>query len=282
MKKIRNYKGKTALITGAASGIGREVARQLFVDEGCNLLIADMNDLALQDFKAELNALGQKNTVQSHVLDVTYDKAVQALARKIKGPLDLLINNAGIAHSGALESIDFAIFRKVVEVNLLGLACVAHSFMPHLLQAPNSTLVNIASSAGLMPVGGMSGYTASKYGAVGFSEAMRIELSDRVHVCTICPTFVRTNIARDALCANNLSAIEKKERSTMMDGLIQKIGTSPEKVAKIIIKSAKNRATLVPINPDAHMIYFMERMFPQLSRFLGAKGYRKTVDKGLA
>jgi short-subunit dehydrogenase len=260
-------KDKSVLVTGAASGIGRRLAQDLYWNEKCRLILVDIDSEELAVLKNELEPDGEGDRVRSFVCDISSDDSVERLvAAAGLERLDVLVNNAGVAHLGSFERAAFADFERVVRVNLLGTARVTKAFLPPLLKS-KGFIVNMASMAGLVGAPGMSAYVASKFGIVGFSEALHAELGTRVGVGVVCPTFVRTNIAKDS----------PGGAETFLDA----VGSRPAKVSAAIIGAIKQRKKLVLVNADAYLFYYLHRFFPNLSETVVSAGYKMLVATGV-
>ncbi len=259
---------KSVLVTGAASGIGRRLAQDLYWNEKCRLILVDIDAAELGILKDELEPSGEGDRITAIVCDISSDDSVAALVKAV-GPrrLDVLVNNAGIARLGSFERTAFADFERVVLVNLLGTARLTKAFLPRLLESGGGFIVNVASMAGLVSAPGMSAYVASKFGIVGFSEALHAELGDRVGVGVVCPTFVRTNIAKDA--------------PGNADSVLDAVGSKPAKVSAAIIRAIKERKKLVLVNADAYLFYYLNRFFPNVSETVVSAGYKMLVASGV-
>lgn len=176
------------VITGGSSGLGLELARRL-ADEAASLALLARDAERLEIARQELLRRGAR-AVEVITADVRDSAALSAAFTTIAerlGGIDMLINSAGILREGYFESLSEETFRSVVEVNLVGPVNVTRAALPH-LRAARGAIVNVASVGGLQGVFGYSAYNASKYGLVGFSEALRVELRPqgvRVHV--VCP-----------------------------------------------------------------------------------------------
>lgn len=256
------------LVTGAASGIGRRLAQDLYWNEGCRLVLVDVDAAELAVLKAELEPEEDAGRVTAHVCDIADAADVGRLAQAVGSrPLDVLVNNAGVARLGAFELSDFADFERVVNVNLLGTARVTKAFLPRLLAGTDPFIVNVASMAGLVSAPGMSAYVASKFGVVGFSDALHAELEGRVGVGVVCPTFVRTNIAKGA--------------PGRADSFLGVVGSKPEKVSAAVIRTVKERKRLVLVNADAAFLYYFNRFFPGLSETMVSAAYKMLVAAGV-
>lgn len=278
-------KGLNVLVTGAASGIGRQVARDLFAEHHCNLSLLDLNEPGLRAFKDELKSdYRWKNAprVEIHTCDIASQKSIDAfLSATSRRPVDVLINGAGIFYSGSFEKMTMEDFERVLQVNLFGTIRLTRTLIPKLLQSPRASIVTIASLAGLIGAPGMCAYSTSKFALVGFSESLRGELKDRVHVCTVCPAFVRTNIARNSALNKALGDLERTDRIESMDQFITKVGTSARKVSLAVIRAIREKETMVLVTPDARILYYMKRFLPTISDSLVARGYRKLLKTGV-
>ena len=268
MSASRGLEGKTVLVTGAASGIGRRLAQDLFWNEKSRLLLVDVDAAELEILKDELEPAGEGDRVEAFVCDIASDASVDALAAAVvKRPIDVLVNNAGVALLGSFEKTAFADFERVVSTNLLGTARLTKALLPRLLETGGSFIVNVASMAGLVGAPGMSAYAASKFGVVGFSDALHAELGERVGLGVVCPTFVRTNIAKQA--------------PGHAGAFLAAVGSDPAKVSAAIIRAIKQRKRLVLVNADAYLFYYLNRFFPGLSGTLVKTGYRMLKAAGV-
>ncbi|MCE5260014.1 MAG: SDR family oxidoreductase [Chloroflexi bacterium] len=189
------FKGKSVVITGASSGIGRELALQL-ARQGARLVLAARRSDRLEALAGECQALGAQALATT--TDVTIEnECAKLIARAADafGGIDMLINNAGTAQFAGLADLpDLNSFRRVMDVNLYGTVYCTFYALPHLTRS-HGRLVNIASLGGFLAVPGSSSYAASKFGVVGFSDAVRMELASKgVSVTLIGPYWVVTEL----------------------------------------------------------------------------------------
>lgn len=189
--------GKTVLITGAASGIGRLMARKIAA-RGARLVLWDLTVDRLEELRAELAARG--TSVRIDACDLAQRQAIRdAAARALHdgGTVDVLINNAGIVNGrGLLDSSDDDIERSF-RVNTLALFTTTRAFLPGMLERRCGHVVNIASAAGLAGVPRLTDYSASKFAVVGFDEALRLELrslKSPVVTTIVCPFYIDTGM----------------------------------------------------------------------------------------
>ena len=189
-------KGKTAVITGGASGIGLATAIQ-FSKAGANIVLGDIEDAPLHTQVEEMRSHGA--TVIGVHCDVAQESDVEALrdaALKEFGAVHVIFNNAGVA-GGSTIGTPKKIWDWVMSVNLDGVVNGMNAFIPLFLEQNEGHVVNTASEAGLVGVAGMGPYNASKFAVVGISESLFHELANtgkNVHVSVLCPNFVRTRI----------------------------------------------------------------------------------------
>jgi NAD(P)-dependent dehydrogenase (short-subunit alcohol dehydrogenase family) len=175
--------GKTALVTGGASGIGEATCRALAA-AGASVIIADVDRPRAETLSAELAGSSVL------ILDITNESAVQA-ALSAPGPLDILVNNAGIGLVGGIEETELADFERLFQVNVAGLFLVTRAAMPKLL-ASKGSIVNIGSVAGLVGVKRRFAYCATKGAVVALTRQMSVDYAGRLRVNCICPGTVET------------------------------------------------------------------------------------------
>ena len=189
--------GKIAVVTGAASGIGRSAAIAL-AREGADVVLADLNRDGLTEVRGEIEKLGRRglaipaDVTKLNDIQNLYDRSISEMGR-----VDILMNNAGVHMSGPVEKTTIDDWKWIVDINLWGVVNGIHVFLPHMLERGNGCVVNTASSAGL--VGALDGsipYTMTKFAMVGLSEGLAVYLRDKgIGVTVICPGLVGTNIA---------------------------------------------------------------------------------------
>lgn len=191
--------GRVAVVTGAASGIGKALALG-FAGEGANVVLADIEEEPLRAAEAEVAGHGVE--ALGVITDVTDADSVGALAQATIdrfGAVHMVCNNAGVGGGGLIRNQQLVDWKWVVDVCLWGVIHGVHHFLPHLIEAEESHIMSTASVAGLMSVPGLGPYNAAKYGVVAIMETLHLEMQrDRnadVGVSVLCPGVVRTNIA---------------------------------------------------------------------------------------
>jgi NAD(P)-dependent dehydrogenase (short-subunit alcohol dehydrogenase family) len=191
MNMSNRLASRRILITGAASGMGREIAR-LFHQEGAALALLDQNGDAVVAEAAELGAAG-------FGCDVTDRQAVNAIVAEAAqqfGGLDGVVNAAGILDITPFIDLEPASWDRMLSVNLTGPFNVVKAALPFLQQAAQATIVNIASVSALMPMPGTSGYSASKAGLLMFTKSLAMDLGPNIRANTICPGVIKTAMTR--------------------------------------------------------------------------------------
>ncbi len=234
--------GRTAVVTGAGSGIGRSLAR-LLAERGATVHLADRDAPAVEAVARAVTDAG--GTAVPHVVDVADPEAVARLADAAfaAGPVDLLFNNAGIGHAGAVTDTTLQDWHHLLDVNVMGVVHGLHAFLPRLLaQQRPAHIVNTASVAGLVPVPGLVPYSTTKAAVVGLSDALDIELRGTgVRVSALCPGVIDTAIVGTATMRGDYA--KRQARSVER---YAKLGTSPDVVARQTLDAIGRGRTVIP------------------------------------
>jgi all-trans-retinol dehydrogenase (NAD+) len=195
---VQTLRGKRALITGGASGIGRAIAARLAA-EGAELLLVDVNEAMLAETASELERGGAR--VRTYAVDLTASSRLLGLREQVNrdgGPIDVLVNNAGVVFGGAFLDVPLERHMATYRVNTEGLVAMTHVFLPDLIARPDAHLVNIASASGFIGLPFGATYASSKWAVIGFSESIALELEHQnrrhVHVTCVCPSYVSTGL----------------------------------------------------------------------------------------
>jgi 3-oxoacyl-[acyl-carrier protein] reductase len=220
-------KGKVALVTGSAQGIGKSIAEAL-AKEGADIIVSDINVELAQSTAAEIAKLGVKTiAVKTNVSDAasvtqTIDEAVKAL-----GKIDILINNAGITRDGLLIRMKEEDWDAVLSVNLRSMFLCTKAVAPLMMKARWGRIVNIASISGVMGNFGQANYSAAKAGAIGLTKTTARELASRGITCNaVAPGFI------DTAMTQKLSDDVKKKLSEAIP--MVRLGT-PDDIAKAVV-----------------------------------------------
>ncbi|MDP9801659.1 all-trans-retinol dehydrogenase (NAD+) [Arcanobacterium wilhelmae] len=193
-------RGARVLITGAASGIGRLMAKGAAERGAREVFLWDLNGEAAQALAREIGTnfagLPSATRASASAIDVTDSAAVTALAKEI-GHVDIVINNAGVVTGKPLLEASEAQIRRTFDVNVLAQYWVTRAFLPAMLERDRGAIVNIASAAGLVGVAKQTDYSASKFASFGFTESLRAELSkadSHVHTLVVAPYYIDTGM----------------------------------------------------------------------------------------
>ncbi len=269
MASVPNLHGKVAVVTGAASGIGAATAR-LLARHGARVHVVDIDGEGAQRVAA-----GIGGAAAAHQVDTTDPQALETLAERVfaaDGAVDILHNNAGVGHAADIASTTAADWRRVIDVNVLGVAYGVTAFVPRMLaQGRSSHIVNTASGAGLVPLAQMVPYTTSKFAVVGMSEAMHAELSPQgIKVTALCPGVIDTNIVATSVMRGE--AAEKQDRAV---AFYRKRGVSPDVVAAAVL-DVIGRHRLVVHVPVSHVLpgALAHRISPRLTQAAARNGLR--------
>ncbi len=255
-------------ITGAASGIGRATALAM-ARMGVRLFLTDINGSGL-DETCRLVAQDNGEVCIHNVLDISAYEQVKSFADELHqdfGPLDILINNAGIALFGLVEDMSHAHWQKVINTNLWGPIHGIECFLKEMIRVKKGHLVNISSTAGLTGAPWHAAYSTAKWGLVGLSEVLRYDLMQHnIGVSVICPGAVDTPMKHSV----EILAVNKESGSVQkIIRRFEKHAISPERAAEIIIDAIEKNRFLVITSFDIKALYFSKKYcFPVYHRFL--------------
>lgn len=252
--------GKTALLTGAASGIGAALAPAL-AGRGCALALADRDAEGLAATARTARATGVE--VSEHVLDLADRAALLALPEAVRdrhGGLQLLINNAGVALGGRFEDTEPADIDWLLDVNLHAVMRLTHACLPLLRAEAEAQIVNLSSVFGIIAPAGQAAYAASKFAVRGFTEALRHEYEGTgLGVTLVHPGGVATAIARNARTPRHIEACEAAEGPAAFERLLT---LRPETAAAAILRGIEARAPRIVIGADARRALLIQRLLP--------------------
>ena len=245
-------KDKVIWITGASSGIGKACA-EMFSQKGSKVILSARRKEKLLEVKQGLN--GPSTILPMDVSDTDQINNITSEAAKIYGPIDVLINNAGISQRGFVEDTDMTVDRRLFEVNYFGNIAVTKAVLPSMLDRKSGQIAIISSVAGKLSTPGRSSYAATKHALQGYYDALRAEIASRnVHVNLICPGYIKTDISLHALDG-------KGEKHGVMDQG-QADGMPVEECAKQIYNAiVKNRRETLIGGRETKMV-LARKIFP--------------------
>lgn len=268
---MRNFAGKTAVVTGAGSGIGRATAEAL-AEQGATVAVTDVDPQSAGETARIINDRGLE--ARAFTLDVSDPDKIAKAAQQIResvGVPAVLINNAGIAVGGYFLDMSPEIWQRIIAINLMGVIHCTRAFIPAMAASGQpGHVVNISSMLGYTQARGVSAYCTTKFGVLGFSESLRAELVDHgIGVTAICPGMIRTNIINSGVLESPDEDIEEKRKT--IDAMYEKRNYPPEKVARAIIKAIRRNRAVVPVAPEAWAAYYARRWLPWLVRWQANK-----------
>lgn len=216
---MTNLVAKRVLITGAAGGLGSALARR-FAASGAVVLLSDVHAATVRPIVTEIVTGGGRAT--GLALDVTSEESIGAARRHIAahgGPIDVLVNNAGIVVGGAFHEVSLERHLDTLRINSLGVIATTHAFAADLIARPQAHIVNIASASGFIGLPFGATYASSKWAVIGLSESLRLEFAEtgnpHVKVTTVCPSYADTGMfagARPPLLTPMLTAEQLADR----------------------------------------------------------------------
>ncbi|MBI4703716.1 MAG: SDR family NAD(P)-dependent oxidoreductase [Deltaproteobacteria bacterium] len=252
------FSGKRVLITGGAGGIGLCTA-EIFAREGAELVVADIDAEALKEAERRIRDLGA--TVHGYQVDVSSREQVEDMARRVlaeRGFVDVLINNAGIGHTGELADTSLETWRRLLAVDLWGVLHNVYAFLPSMLERAEGQIVNVSSGQAFFRLPTWGAYAAIKAAVGAFSEILHFELAPRgVSVTTVYPYLVDTGFYRDAQSRSFASRLSIK--------LMPYYADRPEKVARIIFEAVLRRRPVEMVNVLNDLGYYMHLLRPLAS-----------------
>lgn len=272
---IRDLHGRTALVTGAASGIGRATALAL-ARRGARLAVCDVNDAGLEAVAGELRSLGAE--VLARRVDVARAEDVEAFAATVHErveAVDLLVNNAGVGLGGGALHTSLEDWRWIVGINLFGVIHGCHFFVPAMVRrGRGGHVANVSSAAGYVASDALAAYATTKFGVLGLSEALRQELRPHgIGVTTVCPGIINTPITTSSPLRGPESTPEW--RAYMVE-VYRRRNYPPERVAENILRAIQRNRAVAPISPEAWVMYALKRLSPGMVAWLDRRMGERT------
>ncbi|MEV5821135.1 SDR family oxidoreductase [Micromonospora haikouensis] len=257
-----DFTAGTAVVTGAAGGIGEALAHGL-ARRGTDLVLLDRDADRLAAVAAALRAAHPGRQVDTVVVDLADAAATARVAEELRRRhprLRLLVNNAGVALGGRFDQVTLDEFGWVVDVNFRAVVQLTHALLPALKAEPGAHLVNVSSLFGLIAPAGQAAYAASKFAVRGFTEALRQELAgDGVGVTCVHPGGIRTRIAADARVGSGVPVEEYEAARRRFERLLS---IDPATAAEAILRGVQRRRGRVLIGWSARLPDLLARLAP--------------------
>ena len=276
---MKNFKNKVAAITGAASGMGRQLAVEL-AQRGCHVALSDVNEAGLAETAALVKKHGVK--VSTTKLDVSKREAVNAWADQVAaefGQVNLVFNNAGVALGATLDKVKPADFEWIMGINFWGVVHGTQAFLPHLKASGDGHVINTSSLFGLMAIPSQGTYNASKFAVRGYTECLRMELEmEGASVSATCvhPGGIATNIAMagkfDPAMEKKLGISEEKQKRRA-NKLINI--TTAHDAALQILSAVEHNQRRVLVGPDAKLLDKVARLLGSWYQVLVIRQYKR-------
>ena len=268
---MRTIRGKIALITGAASGIGRALALCL-AREGADLFLVDIDGEKLDRVANEIAEWNVR--VVTHVCDLANREQISGIATAVLkefGAVDLLVNNAGVCYYGPTLRMTREQWDWLLGVNLEAPISLTLDLLPTLLSRPEAHVVNVASICGFVAGGRFAAYTVSKFGLVGFTEALRAEFGRQgLGVTCVCPGPVATNFFASAASGRENKPVPEPPKWAC---------AKPELVAERTLAGIYRDRRLVLVTPMAHLVHYANRLAPWLFDLMNRWGRRRNLKR---
>ena len=265
------FQGKVAVITGAASGIGKTLALKL-AEQGCNLALADRDMEGLIAVRTKIMEFDVKCIAED--FDVSNKEAFISFAENVNSEfsgVDMLFNNAGVTLIDSVKDQSFEDFHWIMNINFWGVVYGSHAFLPFLQKSPQAHLVNVSSVFGLLSLPGQSAYNSSKFAVRGFTEALKMEMAGtNVSVHCVHPGGIKTNISNNAKVTSK--SISKSQNVENFNKLAK---TTPEEAADVILQGLVKNKRRILIGKDAKLLDRIARWFP--ATYEKVLGFEKVV-----
>lgn len=267
-ERMKRFEGKSVVITGAASGIGRQTALEFARRAAC-LSLCDIDGEGLAGTRAAIEAMGAE--INTEVVDVSKAWQVEEFCANTYrrfGSVDVLVNAAGVGVGGSFEDVPLSDWEWLIGANLWGVVHGCYYFYPRMLEQGCGHIVNIASGAGLGALPRTTAYCASKYSVGGFSEGLRAEAAPHgIKVTVVCPGIIATNVVVNARLRGGTARSGSEELREKIDRFFQKRGHPPEKVAAAVVRAVERNHCVVTVGAEARLLDLTHRLSRRLWGF---------------
>ena len=262
---------KKILITGAGSGLGRALAKQL-ANANTHLVLLDISKSGLQDTEESLDSSVSK--IDSYVVDIGDTPSLKICLEQISttiGHIDWIINCAGITITSRAIDVDSTQWHKVLAVNVLGVTTIIHHFLPKMLENQTGRIINIASMFGLLPAPSGIAYATSKHALVGYTKTLMVELENTgVSVHLVCPGFIHTDLFKNATYVGVDKDNMLPDSSSMM---------TPQDAAQQIQRGLTRNKRWIVFPMYVRILWWIEWLFPPLANYIWRKQWQSFQQK---
>jgi len=269
---MQSFKDKVAVITGAGSGMGQQLAINL-AKENCNVVICDINKETIQETEEIIRKYNVSCTALN--LDLREEKNISTLLEttlKNYSKVDLLFNNAGVVAPSSFLNLSEKDWDWCNDINFNALVKLTRIFLPHLMKNEEAALINTSSIFGIITTPNNTVYHSSKFAVRGFTESLAMELRDeKIQIHSVYPGHIGTNIVLDAkfdkdFLSTNANKTEDKDNDAVtiqeFGSTFRDTGMSPDKAAKIILKGVKKNKKRIFVGLDAKVMEIAQRITP--------------------
>ncbi len=266
---MKDFRGKVVVITGAGSGMGRDIAVKL-ARRGARLAISDITPDGLAVTEKLVTEAGAE--VHSQLLNVAEREAVLTYADTVAehfGVVNVVFNNAGIAHHGEIERTEFKDIERVMDVDYWGVVNGTKAFLPHVIASGDGHIVNTSSLFGLLAEPGQAAYNSAKFAVRGFTEALRQEMiiaKHPVEVSCVHPGGIKTAIARNATVSGDH---DQKATAAFFDRYLARM--TSEDAAEVIIEGVRKNKARILVGTDAKILDLSVRLVASKYQWVSAK-----------